>query len=134
MIHTKLWNLFKKGTHNKCCKYLVASDKCKISKALPNAMGLWVLLRKGYSKAGRNCWVSGKGEGTEVNDQRRKWWQPETQSVFQWKWESHLAEINLSSRKELGDVDKQMGLKPINLLTRKQKNYGSFSQQTVENS
>ena len=42
MIHTKLWYLFKKGTHNKCCKYLVASDNCKISKAIPNAMGLLV--------------------------------------------------------------------------------------------
>ena len=34
---------------------------------------------------------------------------------FSGKEESHLAGINLSNRKELGDEDKQMGLKPISL-------------------
>lgn len=34
---------------------------------------------------------------------------------FSGKEESHLAGINLPNRKELGDEDKQMGLKPINL-------------------
>lgn len=102
---------------------MVASDKCKISKAIPSAMGL----RIRDNQMGLYC--SGKGIqrqeemiGWVEKEKVQRWMTREENDgnqkhkvYFSGKEESHLAGINLSDRKELGDEDKQMGLKPINL-------------------
>lgn len=109
---------------------MVASDNCKISKALPSAVGLKIRQPDGAacarkcSKAGRNHWVNGKEEDTDINDtngnQKHKVYSSVEASTDIW------LSKNPSSRKTLGEEDKAMGSQPICLRMPRERHYGRF--------
>lgn len=107
---------------------MVASDNCKISKALPSAMGLRMRQPDGLH-AQERVFKGRKKLLSEWKRYRRDWreWQPKHKVYrVQWKGGQPFGWVNPCSRKALGDEDKAMGSQPIRLRMPKERHHGRF--------